>query len=108
MTDSGTPGEQGAPRMRRLADLRHLAGLTQLQVAEAMGVKQARVSQIELDYPRLTFPVLASYMRAIGGSVVLSAGGGAAVADDLRPDPERVDARRRRVERDHGTTGRFV
>jgi DNA-binding XRE family transcriptional regulator len=55
-----------------LAEVRHRKGLTQKQVAEAMGVSVSRVSQIEHgDLSGLD--VLDRYVRALGGQLGLVA-----------------------------------
>jgi predicted XRE-type DNA-binding protein len=52
----------------QLAQLRKSAGLTQAQVAAAMGVSQARVSQIE--HGKISeMDAVRAYIEALGGSV---------------------------------------
>ena len=52
----------------QLAQLRKNTGLTQAQVAVAMGVSQARVSQIE--HGRITeLDTVRAYIEALGGTV---------------------------------------
>lgn len=52
----------------QLAQLRRNAGFTQAQVAAAMGVSQARVSQIE--HGRITeLDAVRAYIEALGGTV---------------------------------------
>ena len=52
----------------QLAQLRKSAGLTQAQVAAAMGVSQARVSQIE--HGKITeMDAVRAYVEALGGTV---------------------------------------
>ncbi|MGH3273646.1 MAG: helix-turn-helix domain-containing protein [Streptosporangiaceae bacterium] len=52
----------------QLAQLRKSAGLTQAQVATAMGVSQARVSQIE--HGKITeMDAVRAYVEALGGTV---------------------------------------
>jgi predicted XRE-type DNA-binding protein len=52
----------------QLAQLRKNAGLTQAQIASAMGVSQARVSQIE--HGKITeMDAVRSYVEALGGTV---------------------------------------
>jgi len=70
--------EDGARRMlaetrgARLAELRKDAGLGQREIAEAMGVSIARVSQIE--HGEVTsFEVIARYVEALGGRLELVA-----------------------------------
>ncbi|WP_430781010.1 helix-turn-helix domain-containing protein [Actinoplanes sp. G11-F43] len=56
----------------RLAELRKRRGMTQEQVAERMGVSIARVSQIEAGSVS-TQDVLARYIAALGGTLLLVA-----------------------------------
>lgn len=55
-------------RGRRLADLRCRLGLTQADVAAAMGVSQARVSKIEAGSV-FGVDVVRAYVRALGGDL---------------------------------------
>jgi len=50
----------------RLFDLRRIAGRTQKQVAEFMGIGQAQVSRIEAQYPDIRFLTLRAYLDALG------------------------------------------
>jgi DNA-binding XRE family transcriptional regulator len=66
--------EQGRATLRaeqrgyQLAQLRRNTGLTQVQVATAMGVSQARVSQIE--HGKVTeVDAIRGYVEALGGTV---------------------------------------
>jgi transcriptional regulator with XRE-family HTH domain len=53
-----------------LAELRHKTGMTQTQVAEVMGVSQARVSAMERgDVDSLTVASVRAYITALGGTV---------------------------------------
>jgi predicted XRE-type DNA-binding protein len=55
-------------RGHQLAQLRRNAGLTQVQIAAAMGVSQARVSQIE--HGKITeMDAVRGYVEALGGTV---------------------------------------
>lgn len=57
-------GQRGS----QLAQLRKNAGMTQAQVAETMGVSQARVSQIE--HGKITeMDAVRAYVEALGGTV---------------------------------------
>lgn len=56
----------------RLAEMRKRRGLTQIQVAERMGISVARVSQIELGAVS-TREVLDRYVAALGGTLKLIA-----------------------------------
>lgn len=54
----------------RLAELRDKAGMTQTQLAEAMGVSQARVSAMERgEVASLMVASVRSYITALGGTV---------------------------------------
>jgi Predicted transcriptional regulators len=58
----------------RLAELRNQVGMTQTQVAEVMGVSQARVSAMERgDMNTLTVASVRAYVDALGGTVRLVA-----------------------------------
>ncbi|MDT3396784.1 XRE family transcriptional regulator [Streptomyces sp. B1866] len=63
-----------AARAHRLAELRKRRQTTQVQVAEAMGVSQARVSRIEKgQLERSEVDTLAAYVRALGGKLKIVA-----------------------------------
>jgi DNA-binding XRE family transcriptional regulator len=54
----------------RLVELRKARGLTQKQVADAMGVSQRRVSAIEHgDVDRSELTTLRNYIQALGGQI---------------------------------------
>ncbi len=54
----------------RLAELRGKAGMTQTQLAEVMGVSQARVSAMERgEVDSLTVASVRAYVTALGGTV---------------------------------------
>lgn len=55
-------------RSEYLAEMRKKAGLTQVEVAEAMGVSQQRVSAIESGAVA-ELATLADYIRALGGEL---------------------------------------
>jgi predicted XRE-type DNA-binding protein len=58
----------------RLAEIRKAHGLSQQDIARAMGVTQSRVSRIESsDITRAELSTIASYVRALGGYVRLVA-----------------------------------
>jgi len=58
----------------RLAELRGKAGMTQTQLAEAMGVSQARVSAMERgEVDSLTVASVRGYITALGGTVKIVA-----------------------------------
>ena len=62
----------------RLAEIRKAHGLSQQDIARAMGVTQSRVSRIESgDIARSELSTIAAYVRALGGDVrvVVSIGG---------------------------------
>jgi predicted XRE-type DNA-binding protein len=61
-------------RAQRLADLRKRQNATQVEVAAAMGVSQARVSRIEKgELERSEVDTLAAYVRALGGKLKIIA-----------------------------------
>jgi transcriptional regulator with XRE-family HTH domain len=75
-------------RAYRLAEARKQRDLTQEQVAEAMGVSQTRVSQIERgEIRRSEIDTLASYINALGGrlEIVANFGDQLLVLDDEQP-----------------------
>lgn len=82
-----------------LADVRRLAGKSQKQVAEAMGVGRARVSQIEADYPNLHYTVVQGYFRALGARIQFAVPGGGVVRETaIAPDTARTATKDRRAE----------
>ena len=63
-----------ASRAHRLAELRKRQHTTQVQVAKAMGVSQARVSRIEKgQLERSEVETLAAYVKALGGKLKIVA-----------------------------------
>jgi predicted XRE-type DNA-binding protein len=61
-------------RAQRLADLRKRQHATQVEVAVAMGVSQARVSRIEKgELERSEVDTLAAYVKALGGKLKIIA-----------------------------------
>ncbi len=52
-----------------LAKMRRDAGMTQSEVATAMGVPQPRVAEIERDPSRVSLDRIAKYVRAVGGRI---------------------------------------
>ncbi|GAB2954531.1 hypothetical protein GCM10023080_011730 [Streptomyces pseudoechinosporeus] len=62
-----------AERGYELAALRKAQGMTQVQVAKAMGVTQGRISQIERGGVRLDTSTMAAYLQAIGGELTILA-----------------------------------
>jgi predicted XRE-type DNA-binding protein len=63
-----------ASRVHRLAELRKRQHTTQVEVAEAMGVTQARVSRIEKgQLERSEVDTLAAYVKALGGELKIVA-----------------------------------
>jgi DNA-binding XRE family transcriptional regulator len=61
-------------RAWRLADMRRRLGVTQVEVAQRMGVTQGRVSAIEHAKPGATeLRTLASYVEALGGRLEIIA-----------------------------------
>ncbi|MEY9842337.1 helix-turn-helix domain-containing protein [Streptacidiphilus sp. EB103A] len=62
-----------AERGFELATLRKAQGMTQVEVAAAMGVTQGRVSQIERGTQQLDTTTMAAYLKAIGGELTITA-----------------------------------
>jgi DNA-binding XRE family transcriptional regulator len=62
-----------AERGHELAALRKAQSMTQVQVAEAMGATQGRISQIERGAQQLDTTTMAAYLKAIGGELTISA-----------------------------------
>ena len=61
-------------RAQRLADVRKRQNATQVEVAAAMGVSQARVSRIEKgELERSEVDTLAAYVKALGGKLKIIA-----------------------------------
>jgi transcriptional regulator with XRE-family HTH domain len=61
-------------RAQRLADVRKRQNATQVEVATAMGVSQARVSRIEKgELERSEVDTLAAYVKALGGKLKIIA-----------------------------------
>jgi hypothetical protein len=56
-----------------LAELRRAVGHTQVQVAEAWGRPQPKVSRLEADPLRAEVATLTEYVRAIGGHLAIEA-----------------------------------
>ncbi|CAN5888810.1 hypothetical protein BH24CHL4_BH24CHL4_12280 [soil metagenome] len=68
----------------QLADARHEAGLTQVQMAERLGVSQAQVARIEKrGYDAYTLTTLRKYVQALGGGYELVV--------SIRPKEDRTD-----------------
>jgi transcriptional regulator with XRE-family HTH domain len=62
-------------RARRLAEVRKRQNATQVEVAAAMGVSQARVSRIEKgQLEKSEVETLAAYVKALGGKLKIIAG----------------------------------
>jgi predicted XRE-type DNA-binding protein len=65
---AATERREAYVRGHQLAEMRKTAGLTQAQVAEALGVSQARVSKIE--HGEISgIDVVRAYVAALGGTV---------------------------------------
>nr|WP_169790622.1 helix-turn-helix transcriptional regulator [Streptacidiphilus carbonis] len=60
-------------RGHELAALRKTQGMTQVQVAAAMGVSQGRISQIERGAQQLDTATMSAYLEAIGGRLTILA-----------------------------------
>ncbi|MBT2480031.1 helix-turn-helix domain-containing protein [Streptomyces sp. ISL-94] len=72
--DRGAAEMVSVVRAHRLAEVRKRQHTTQVQVAEAMGVTQARVSRIENgELERSEVETLAAYVRALGGKLKIVA-----------------------------------
>ncbi|MFE6907708.1 XRE family transcriptional regulator [Streptomyces erythrochromogenes] len=72
--DRGAAEMIAVVRAHRLADVRKRQHTTQVQVAQAMGVTQARVSRIENgELERSEVETLAAYVRALGGKLKIVA-----------------------------------
>ncbi|MEV6957066.1 XRE family transcriptional regulator [Streptomyces sp. NPDC051183] len=72
--DQGAAEMIAVVRAHRLAEVRKRQQTTQVQVAEAMGVTQARVSRIENgELARSEVETLAAYVRALGGKLKIVA-----------------------------------
>ncbi|GAA0303468.1 hypothetical protein GCM10010302_47490 [Streptomyces polychromogenes] len=72
--DRGAAEMIAVVRAHRLAEVRKRQHTTQVQVAEAMGVTQARVSRIENgQLERSEVETLAAYVRALGGRLKIVA-----------------------------------
>ncbi|MER7824287.1 XRE family transcriptional regulator [Streptomyces sp. NPDC096097] len=72
--DRGAEEMIAVVRAHRLAEVRKRQRTTQVQVAEAMGVTQARVSRIENgELERSEVETLAAYVRALGGKLKIVA-----------------------------------
>ena len=56
----------------RLAERRKELGLTQLELAERMGITKSRISQIERGEVS-TFSAVARYVEALGGTIQITA-----------------------------------
>ncbi|MDT0445550.1 helix-turn-helix domain-containing protein [Streptomyces johnsoniae] len=72
--DRGAQAMITASRVHRLAELRKRQHTTQVEVAKAMGVTQARVSRIEKgQVERSEVETLAAYVQALGGKLKIVA-----------------------------------
>lgn len=79
--------KQPAPAAYLLSDLRREASMTQLEVAERMGVSKKRVSQIEALYPNIRYDTLINYLEAVGGYMQLGVGALRIRHDQIVSDP---------------------
>jgi transcriptional regulator with XRE-family HTH domain len=89
MTVQATEGPAMSEQPRALADLRRAAGLSQLQVAQRMGVGKGRVGHIEARYPNVNYGTLTRYISAVGGSIQFVVGTTRVAADQLGIDPDK-------------------
>jgi transcriptional regulator with XRE-family HTH domain len=72
--DDGARRMVAESRAHRLAEVRRRQRTTQVEVAKAMGVTQARVSRIEKgQLERTEVETLAAYVRALGGKLTIVA-----------------------------------
>lgn len=72
--DSGAQRLIAEARAYRLSEIRRRQHTTQVEVARAMGVTQARVSRIEKgQLERSEVDTLAAYVRALGGKLKIVA-----------------------------------
>jgi predicted XRE-type DNA-binding protein len=72
--DTGARELISQARAFRLAEVRRRQHATQLQIAKAMGVTQARVSRIEKgELSRSEVDTLAAYVQALGGKLKIIA-----------------------------------
>lgn len=72
--DDGARRMVAESRAHRLAEVRRRQHTTQVEVAKAMGVTQARVSRIEKgQLERTEVETLAAYVRALGGKLTIVA-----------------------------------
>lgn len=82
--------------MKTLADLRREVGLSRSEMSRRMGVSDAQVTRIEVQYPDVMFPTLRRYMDALGVTIVYDGDGFAYESDAIEQDPERETTRRAR------------
>ena len=72
--ESGAQALIAQSRAYRLADIRRRQRATQVDIAKAMGVTQARVSRIEKgELTRSEVDTLAAYVQALGGKLKIIA-----------------------------------
>lgn len=91
-----------------LADLRRKVGLSQTQVADALGISQARVSRLEAQYPDVRFTALRDYLHAVGVKVVFDGWDIDRVdSTQVIADASRAEAMERR-RKDPSRGGRFT
>lgn len=70
--DEGARRLVAEARAWRLVEMRHERGLTQVQLADRMGVSKGRVSQIESGQVSGS-DIIARYVRALGGDLIMVA-----------------------------------
>lgn len=90
--------ERPSARPTTLAALRKRAGITQPQIAAAMGISESRVSRIEGDFPDVAYPRLQAYLKAIGAKMIITDEWDPedVWAEDVIADPARQAASQRR------------
>lgn len=69
--DQREDAEQRVAVLRALTTKRETAGLTQMQVATAMGVTESAVRDMEADADNITMSELLGYARAVGARISL-------------------------------------
>lgn len=92
---TGVPGMTKPPAAvpHTLKELREAAGMTQMQVAERMGLNRQRISHIEAKYPAIRLDVLIRYMQAIDAHIWVAVGGLHVDLDDIGSDKTREATR---------------
>lgn len=80
-----------------LADLRRVAGLSQAEMAKALGRNPSQISRIEAQFPDVNFSTVQAYLKVLGGHIVVTEWNlGELPAECLQADPARQEALARR------------